>query len=696
MDNKLSQRMRKHITDSEGTEFAPYKDTKGKLTVGTGFLVDDEKSFVAIPFEILDPHSGELRAATEAEKKAEFKRARGLSNKELQSDKGRSPLSLPESENRRRLDAEINTRIGKIKGEIGEADWNKLTDGQKTAVLDIHYANGSLKNFPSLKQAIKDGDAKAMAEQSDFHGGKIGDTGFKHRNFGRIRRNRAAMLGIDPESPEAYRAVADKYPNHPSLKDEYKKHGSPGGGGAKSVQARQGAKTSAPANGGATIQPGDTLSKIAARHGVSVADLAKVNGITDPNHIRTGQSLVIPGQFPSPEAIERRILSGAVKPPGGPVNAPWPTRSEWPKVDPAVFSGAQPPQGLPSDPALQAPEAQLLSGPERDHGKEGVDWAALGQKGLDIAKELVGIKSAAAAEITTEQKAPIDRRATAIAERAATPLANPGEAALVKPVEAWTEGEMKDVLGHAQAGFRGWRSGDTQKALAYEKVQDWHTHVYGDDEQTYDGGKPVEPVARVVLPEQPTPPRTPQGEDLYQASGRIGQRVADAAGLDGVVDAVKGLQRGLNMLGRQPMPKRSEAWGPYTRQAPLLEDGQYGPRTDFALKNAVGRFGTSKVENALALGRFNTFARDAQKTGNVDGLETRTHAVFGPLFRDPSDAKAPKVEAGVLQETLNGLGADLKVDHWIGPKTTAAFGRVLQDEDADSFTSAFGKGLGLA
>lgn len=52
------------------------------------------------------------------------------------------------------------------------------------------------------------------------------DGEYLHRNFDRLRRNRAEMQGINPESPEAYRAVADKYQGHPSLKDKYKKHGS--------------------------------------------------------------------------------------------------------------------------------------------------------------------------------------------------------------------------------------------------------------------------------------------------------------------------------------------------------------------------------------------------------------------------------------------------------------------------------------
>ncbi|MCB1069778.1 MAG: LysM peptidoglycan-binding domain-containing protein [Verrucomicrobia bacterium] len=43
-----------------------------------------------------------------------------------------------------------------------------------------------------------------------------------------------------------------------------------------------------------TIAKGDSLSKIAVRHGVSYRELADLNGITDPNKIRIGQKLVLP------------------------------------------------------------------------------------------------------------------------------------------------------------------------------------------------------------------------------------------------------------------------------------------------------------------------------------------------------------------------------------------------------------------
>jgi LysM repeat protein len=50
-----------------------------------------------------------------------------------------------------------------------------------------------------------------------------------------------------------------------------------------------------PPSGTHTIQPGEALSGIAARYGVSEADLAQANGITNPNLIYAGKVLVIPG-----------------------------------------------------------------------------------------------------------------------------------------------------------------------------------------------------------------------------------------------------------------------------------------------------------------------------------------------------------------------------------------------------------------
>jgi LysM repeat protein len=47
--------------------------------------------------------------------------------------------------------------------------------------------------------------------------------------------------------------------------------------------------------GSVTVRAGDTLSSIAARHGVGQAAMASANGLADPNSIRIGQTLRVPG-----------------------------------------------------------------------------------------------------------------------------------------------------------------------------------------------------------------------------------------------------------------------------------------------------------------------------------------------------------------------------------------------------------------
>lgn len=63
--------------------------------------------------------------------------------------------------------------------------------------------------------------------------------------------------------------------------------------------------------GGYTVQPGDTLSVIAASYGVTVDDLIALNGISDPNLLRVGQVLLIPGATGA--VPESAVPSGVVR-----------------------------------------------------------------------------------------------------------------------------------------------------------------------------------------------------------------------------------------------------------------------------------------------------------------------------------------------------------------------------------------------
>lgn len=577
MDDKLKNRIRSHLKANEGEKPQPYRDTNNHLTVGVGINVSRKADFVALKFQTKDAKTGEMRDATEQEKEDEFHRLSKMNKEAIRDDTKR--FSLPKTEIDSKLDEKIAEHEAGVKRQIGEADWNKLTDGQKTTVLDVHYANeGGLDDFPNLKVAIKKGDARGMAFESDFHGGQIDGTSHQHRNFDRMRRNRAAMRGIDPESDEAYGDVADSYPDHPSLPDKYNK---------------QRVRSVPPA--------------------------------------------------PRPQDAPEESIS-----PQQPGNS---TSTAKPEQPPQSEPPAAPPQPAADQP--EAPQEQKQS------------------------------------------KAPADPRTAEMLAASAQPVANLGRSALLKPVDTLTEGEMMDMIHSAQGDYRGWRSGDPLKAHTYEKVQDWHLAMYGDGPQANDGGKPVEPTPIRAIPQSPSPHTTPDGRDLWQVTAKIGQQVADAAQTDGHDKAVSGLQRGLNMLNQaHPLPERSTAYGPYTKLGGIAEDGQYGPQTDFALKHATARLGPDKVAEGLALGRFNTFVRDAQSKGDAQGLEDKTHAILGPLFRGPADTASPKVEAGALQATLNGFGQNLKQDDWIGPKTTQAFAQVLRQEDADQVTQSLGRSLG--
>jgi putative chitinase len=77
----------------------------------------------------------------------------------------------------------------------------------------------------------------------------------------------------------------------------------------------------APRGGSYTVQPGDTLSGIAARHGSTVDAIARANGISNPNFIQVGQQLSIPGAGGGAPAPSTPSQPGPVSGPG-PVTGP--------------------------------------------------------------------------------------------------------------------------------------------------------------------------------------------------------------------------------------------------------------------------------------------------------------------------------------------------------------------------------------
>ena len=58
-----------------------------------------------------------------------------------------------------------------------------------------------------------------------------------------------------------------------------------------------------------TVEPGDTLGKIARELGVSVSALADVNNLSNPNLIYPGQVLTIPGKNGAPSVTHCSIFN---------------------------------------------------------------------------------------------------------------------------------------------------------------------------------------------------------------------------------------------------------------------------------------------------------------------------------------------------------------------------------------------------
>jgi murein DD-endopeptidase MepM/ murein hydrolase activator NlpD len=75
-----------------------------------------------------------------------------------------------------------------------------------------------------------------------------------------------------------------------------------------------------------TLKAGESLYGIARQHGVSLAELQRVNGITEPTRLRPGTVLSVPGAAPTADLAPSRAQSGAPGSAGQPriLNTPAP------------------------------------------------------------------------------------------------------------------------------------------------------------------------------------------------------------------------------------------------------------------------------------------------------------------------------------------------------------------------------------
>jgi LysM repeat protein len=134
---------------------------------------------------------------------------------------------------------------------------------------------------PSNVYIVKNGDALSKIAQ------KHGVTSRELMELNNISNPNKILVGQRIQLP-------------PHAKDSLNPPRAPAPGADAKVPAA--APASAPADGPYVVKPGDALSKIAKKYGVTTAALMEANGIKDANRIRIGQKLAIPAAADVPAA----------------------------------------------------------------------------------------------------------------------------------------------------------------------------------------------------------------------------------------------------------------------------------------------------------------------------------------------------------------------------------------------------------
>jgi len=111
------------------------------------------------------------------------------------------------------------------------------------------------------------------------------------------------------------------------------------------------------------ISPGDTLSQLAIQHGTTISQLMQANPqITDPDFIRAGDALTLPGQAPDP--VQPRTPDQVIQQPTQPFQLP--------DIDPdatPAFEAAQRVMDATPETMLAQFEAQRMQQVERDRAQ---------------------------------------------------------------------------------------------------------------------------------------------------------------------------------------------------------------------------------------------------------------------------------------------------------------------------------------
>ena len=168
-DYELITLMGKNLIKTENMKNYIYLDKYRHITSGVGALLDDEKVFKSIPWQIGDRLATKeevdeayrlfVNMQNEKDSKGEFK----YKNYKAEFFKDKSPLRISEKFMIDRMRTHIKENLSRVRSKM--KDFDDMPEPMKLIILDFYYNKGSFYNQPGLPQALKDRDIDAFIEK---------------------------------------------------------------------------------------------------------------------------------------------------------------------------------------------------------------------------------------------------------------------------------------------------------------------------------------------------------------------------------------------------------------------------------------------------------------------------------------------------------------------------------------------------
>jgi hypothetical protein len=156
--------------------------------------------------------------------------------------------------------------------------------------------------------------------------------------------------------------------------------------------------------------------------------------------------------------------------------------------------------------------------------------------------------------------------------------------------------------------------------------------------------------------------------------------------VNGADAAVKGFQRAINASTKPPA--FDYRWGLGGRQGRIEVDGDLGPQTRAGLGRAIEKQGQDGFSKLYALDQFGRYVKNVDRgRAKLDDLEDAIGGTLGQAIQDASERAQEALN--MFAEDREETGAPLKIDGWIGPKTTEAFGTLLRKTSPERVMARF-------